>query len=87
MFFVALALDGFDQHYLASLHFAQRSVIDKSWQHLINWECRESNPKPGQQSKKRKSYHCAMLPSPRLIMLDAPNDVKVKFIGIQMEDQ
>ena len=47
MFFVALALDGFDQHYLASLHFPQRSVIDKSWQHLINWERRESNPEPG----------------------------------------
>ena len=57
-----LILDGFDQHYQASVHFPLTSTIDKSQQHENNFwgEWRILNP--GVLDEKQECYLCATQP-------------------------
>ena len=70
-FYLLAALDGFDQHYQASIHFPLTSANYKSL------ERRDSNP--SQLGEKFERYLCAMQPSPQIELCSSQSLVTSRY--------
>ena len=79
-------LDGFNQHFLVTVHFPQTSAINKYQQHLkkLSWECRELNPRP--LGDRQECYHCTMQPPADTLCYWRQREIRFPVSYLELQD-